>query len=42
MKKKSINPLLVAVVIVAFALTTLFSSAYGQDKFSVSGKITYW
>jgi len=42
MKKKSIHPLLAAVVIVAFTLTTLFSSAYGQDKFSVSGEITYW
>jgi len=42
MKKKSIHPLLAAVVIVAFALTTLFSSAYGQDKFSVSEEITYW
>ena len=42
MKKKSINGLLIAVVLTFFTLTAIPTSAFGQDKFSVSGEITYW
>ena len=42
MKKKSINRLLIAVVLTFFIFTAIPTYVFGQDKFSVSGEITYW
>ncbi|MGD8342785.1 MAG: hypothetical protein PVH53_04290 [Desulfobacterales bacterium] len=42
MKKKSINRLLIAVVLTFFIFTAIPTFVFGQDKFSVSGEITYW
>jgi len=41
MKKKSINRLSITVVLTIFASTAILTSAFGQEKFNVTGEINF-